>query len=576
MTLAGVTLDWEWEEAELDLLDGPPPSPPPVRRRWATLLALGAALAVVGAATAWNLQGYPGRVNNDEGTYMARAWAMLYEHHLSNYTYFWDHPFGGWAAIAGWMRLTDGLAWTSRALMVGRDFMWVVTMITSVLVFVLARRLGMSRVASAAAVALFGLSPLAVFYHRLVFLDNLSTMWVVAALAAAATWRRSLAAVVWSAAFFAAATWSKETSALLLPALVWLLVRYTPRRNRVKYLMIFAVIYGGLVGMWPLLAVVKGELLPGPGHVSMLGESFYQLAVRPGTGTILHYRSATWVQASLWFHLDRWLPEAGMAAALPALVIRRYRPIAAAIGIQVLYLVKGGYVPYAFVTVMIPIWALLISGVADTVWGPGEPASAGSGLGQVGRGWALAWRWTRRIPVIALAAGFALVVAPQWWGSMRAQASSNGFGTQDQAVAWVKQHVPAGDIVVCDDYPWVDIKIRTRAVPVSLWQVNSDPSVSRMLPQGYKNISYMILDPSSPLMFAALPGRPTLNDAIRHSTVIKHFGTIRIYKVRVPRPSQLPSSSRGRPAGRAPASPGRDPSDSRTGPAGHLPGQPAF
>lgn len=43
----------------------------------------------------WNLQGYPGRADDDEGTYVARAWAMLYEHHLSNYTYFWDHPFFG-------------------------------------------------------------------------------------------------------------------------------------------------------------------------------------------------------------------------------------------------------------------------------------------------------------------------------------------------------------------------------------------------------------------------------------------------------------------------------------------------
>ena len=26
---------------------------------------------------AWNLQGFPGRVNDDEGTYLDRGWAML-------------------------------------------------------------------------------------------------------------------------------------------------------------------------------------------------------------------------------------------------------------------------------------------------------------------------------------------------------------------------------------------------------------------------------------------------------------------------------------------------------------------
>jgi hypothetical protein len=528
-----MTLDWEWEEAELDLQDGPPPlGPPPARRHWGSLLALTVSLAVVGLAAAWNLQGFPGRVNDDEGTYMARAWAMLYTHHLSNYTYFWDHPFLGWAVIAGWMRMTGGLAWNARSLMVGREFMWVITMITSSLVFVLARRLGMSRLASACAVLLFGLSPLAIFYHRLVFLDNLSTMWALAAFVAAASWRRSLAALACSAAFFAAATWSKETVALLLPALLWLLAQHTPRRVRFKYLVIFGVIYGGLIGLWPLLAVVKGELFPGPGHVSMLGESFYQLMTRPGTGTILHYRSATWVQASFWFGLDRWLPAAGTVAALPALFVRRYRALAVAIVIQGLYLIKGGYVPYAFVTVMLPLWGLLIAGVADALWG--RRAVPDAGMRKAGRGWSLAWLWTRRVPVIALVAGFALLTAPQWWGSMRAHASVNGFVTQDAAVAWVEKHVPAGDIVVCDDYPWVDIKMHSHAIPVSLWQVNSDPSVTRMMPRGYQNISYLVLDPSSPLMFAALPGRPTLTDALHHSVVVQRFGSIRVYKVRLP------------------------------------------
>ncbi|MBO0819304.1 MAG: hypothetical protein J2P26_00480 [Nocardiopsaceae bacterium] len=539
MTLAGTTLDWEWEEADLDLPDSlpRPPVPPARRRRAASALALGLSLAVVGAAMAWNLQGYPGRVNNDEGTYMARAWAMLYTHHLSNYTYFWDHPFLSWATIAGWIRLTDGFAWVSRSLMIGRDLMWAVTMITGVLVFVLARRLGMSRAAGAAAVLLFGLSPLAIWYHRLVFLDNFSTMWVLAAFAAAATWRRSLAAVTGSAIFFAAATWSKETVALLLPALLWLLAQHTPRRARVKYLLIFGVVYAGLIGLWPLLAAVKGELLPGTGHVSMLGETFYQLSSRPGTGTILHYRSATWVQASLWVNLDHWLTYAGTAAMAPALLVRRYRALAVAIGIQLLYLIKGGYVPYAFVTAMIPFWALLLTGLPDSLWRAGRD----------GRGWALVGRWALRVPVIAAAAVAVTLVLPQWLGSLRSDDSVNGFTTQDESVAWVRQHVPAGDIVVCDDYPWVDIKMHTRARPLSLWQIDSDPSVSRMLPKGYQNISYLVLDPSSPLMFAAMPGRPTLREAIKHSVVVKRFGTIRVYKVRLPAPPAPPHRVAERP-----------------------------
>ena len=55
----------------------------------------------MGLASGWNLQGWPGRVNDDEGIYVAEAWAMLVPHHISNYTYWYDHPFLGWAQMAG-------------------------------------------------------------------------------------------------------------------------------------------------------------------------------------------------------------------------------------------------------------------------------------------------------------------------------------------------------------------------------------------------------------------------------------------------------------------------------------------
>jgi hypothetical protein len=51
-----------------------------------SLIALGIALVLVGVATAWNLQGWPGHVDEDEGTYVAEAWAMISEHHMANYT----------------------------------------------------------------------------------------------------------------------------------------------------------------------------------------------------------------------------------------------------------------------------------------------------------------------------------------------------------------------------------------------------------------------------------------------------------------------------------------------------------
>src|SRR5260370_3566044 len=110
--------------------------------------------------------------------------------------------------------------------------MWRANLVSCALLYAVAGRLGMRRVTAATAVAVFGLSPLAIYYHRMVFLDNLATMWMLAALAIAASPRRSLAAALWSGVSFAIAALTKETIVLLLPAVLWLLTQHSDRRSR--------------------------------------------------------------------------------------------------------------------------------------------------------------------------------------------------------------------------------------------------------------------------------------------------------------------------------------------------------
>ncbi|HTU73141.1 MAG TPA: hypothetical protein VMG38_06445 [Trebonia sp.] len=505
-------------------------------RHLGSLLALFGCLVVAGAAMAWNLQGYPGRVNDDEGTYVTRAWAMIYSHHLANYTYFWDHPFLGWATIAGWALLTDGFHRDLRAVMVGRELMWVTTMISCALVYGLSRRLQMNRFFACVAVLAFGLSPVAIFYHRMVSLDNLATMWALAALLLATSARRSLTAAVGSGGCFALATWSKETIALLLPAVLWALGQQLgpqaagsrpARQIRRKYIRAFLVVYGGIVALYPLLAAVKGELLPGRGHVSLLGEIGYQLVGRQSTGSLLDIHSATFYQARQWVTLDPWLTLGGVLVLAGGLALRRGRPAALALLIQVLYLVKGGYVPYAFVTAMLPFAAITIAGLLDWCWARSAPRS--------GLGWP-------RLAVLVAGVACAAVVLPGWGRALVAQSRTSGFAAENAAVAWIARHVPAGQVVACDDYLWPDVKLHTKATPVYLWTVDYDPAVMReVLPGGYRDISYLVLDPASSQTRTALPRRPTLEAALRHSALIEKFGRIEVYKVTAtPRPGGAP------------------------------------
>ena len=153
----------------------------PARRRWDLWTALAVTLPVL-VVQAWNITGYP-TVSDDEGTYLAQAWSVQHWHGLAPYTYWYDHPPLGWIQIAvlSWL---PGLFSSPAHLFTAemRVVMVPVTAVCCLLLFVLARRLGLTRWAAGLGVLLFGLSPLSVGLQRELFLDNFAVMWMLAAL----------------------------------------------------------------------------------------------------------------------------------------------------------------------------------------------------------------------------------------------------------------------------------------------------------------------------------------------------------------------------------------------------------
>jgi hypothetical protein len=348
----------------------------------------------------------------------------------------------------------------------------------------------------------------------------------------AASRRRSWGAAIGSGACFAVAFWNKETVLLLFPAMLWLLYQHTDPSTRFANVSSFCVVAFSGIAFYPLLAVLKGELMPGPGHDSLWGEQVVYQLTRPGTGSVLSKHTGTYLQFHSWLTLDPWLVLGGGAALCAGLVIRRLRPFALALLLQFAIMIKGGYIPYAFGTAMLPFAALLIAGTADAYWRAADQTSDHRRRG-LDRVISLGVRNAGKVPVVAATLVLAVICVPHWYGWLEQQSTDNGFATEDAAVSWVAEHVPRNDLVVCDAYPWLDIKRHTQATPLYLWQIDFDPQVMRTeLPHGYRDISYLLLAPGSPLTFAALQGRPTLQQAIKNSTVVKRFGSIVIYKVR--------------------------------------------
>ncbi|MFB9180577.1 glycosyltransferase family 39 protein [Dactylosporangium sucinum] len=499
-------------EVERSPVRAPAEVPAPRESRWRyhrkSLLILGPLLLVAGLVNGWNLHGWPGRVNDDEGTYVNQAWAMLDHGALSHYTYWYDHPFLGWAIIAGYAGLTDGFDRAPSAVMVGREAMLIAALISCALLFLLARRLKLNRAWAAVAVALFALSPLAVYFHRMVFLDNLATMFVLAALAAAASPRRSVAAALWSAVWFASAALCKETIVILLPALVWLLVQHTDRRTRVWNLGVFFVSLTVLVSSYPVFALLKSEFLSGPGHVSLTWALWWQLFGRSGSGSLLDPSSGTFSLAKSWTDLDPWLLLPGVLLIPAGVAVARLRPIALALLIQVVMMCRGGYMPFAYVIALLPFAALLVAGAGNLLWARGR---------------------TWRVAPLAAAAAAAVLVVPAWATTLYDQSKTDGSADSRAATRWVVDHIPHDAVVVTDDYIWMDLKLAGFTKPVWLWKLDTDPEVMQMyLPAGAASIDYVVMTDQADSTLAALP---TLRDGVADSTVVVRFGAILVRKV---------------------------------------------
>jgi 4-amino-4-deoxy-L-arabinose transferase-like glycosyltransferase len=495
-----------------------------LRTRRLSLAVVAGLLVPVGLVNAWNLHGWPGRINDDEATYVAQAWAMTTRGDIAHYTYVYDHPFLGWAMIAGYALVTNGFDRAPSAIMVGREFMLLTLLVSCALMFLLARRLGFHRITAAVAVLIFGLSPLAVFFHRMAFLDNPATMFVLAALTVAASTRRSMAAAFWSAVCMAAATLTKETAAILLPALIWVLLQHTHRRTRMWNIAVFITAYGVLVASYPMYALLKSELLPGEGHVSLSWAVWWQLFGREGSGSLFDTTSGTYGLARSWVDTDPWLLLGGVVLIPAGLAIARLRPLAVALLIQVVMMLRGGYLPFGYVTAVLPFAALLVAGVADTLW-RARP-----------RWRVVAGRLTpvmptlQRAPLVAATVAFLVLALPSWSRTIYHQSTTDGSANSRAATRWVMEHVPRDAVVVTDDYIWMDLTLAGFTKPVWLFKVDTDPEVmDKMLPDGYPSIQYIVLARQSASIMATIP---TLQAGIEHSERVAVYGEIEIRRVR--------------------------------------------
>ncbi|SDU83405.1 4-amino-4-deoxy-L-arabinose transferase [Microlunatus sagamiharensis] len=479
------------------------------------LLVLSAVVQLV------NMTGSPQRID-DEGTYVAQAYAIQELGSLTHYTYWYDHPPLGWIQIAGWTTLTGGFERYTSAVMAGREFMVVCSLASAALLWMLGRRLGMSRPAVAAAVAIFGLSPLAVQFHRTVFLDNVATPWLLAAFVLVLAPRRQLAAFAGAAVCFAVAVLSKETYALFLPFLAWQTWRSAYRGTR-RYTVSVAGAIVVLLGLtYVLLSVLKGELVPGAGRVSLLSGIGFQLAGRTASGSLFDAASQARVTTGQWLQLDPVIAVAAPLAALLALRSRRWWPVAGAFLFLFVFMLRPGYLPIPYVIGMLPFAALLVPAAVEIWWRRAGGATS------------VALRRLVRAVVVLLSLVAVSFAAPLWAVQLRGLLLADLDQPMVQAEAWVSANVDRSYRVVVDDSMWVDLVRdgRPRDNVVWYYKVDTDPAVQALAPNGWRDYDYVV---STNSMRTFPDGSPTVAQALDNATEVASFGTgdkaVQVYRI---------------------------------------------
>ena len=142
--------------------------------RWETLLVV-AILCIAGVAHGINMFHFP-YFEDDEGTYLSQAWAVVYQGHLPYYTYWYDHAPVGWLQIALWMVLTGGFQTFGSPIYSGRVLMLIMQVVSTFLLYRIAKNTSRSWLVAAVVALLFALSPYGIHYHRRVLLDNITTL----------------------------------------------------------------------------------------------------------------------------------------------------------------------------------------------------------------------------------------------------------------------------------------------------------------------------------------------------------------------------------------------------------------
>lgn len=474
---------------------------------------------------------------DDEGIYMSQAWAVLRQGQLAPYTYFYDHAPSGWLLLAGWLGISGGPFTFGNALDSGRMFMLLLHLAMIPLLYQLARKFGCHPAIAAFATLLFSVSPLAIFYQRLVLLDNIMMFWLLLSLNLLLDGRGRLSRVGFSGLCFGVAILSKETAVFLLPALLFIVWQQRWKHQGGFGLLGWVLPMLSILSLYPLYALIKGELLPAgqslaffilnidtpANQVSLLDALRWQ-AGRGGAGVFWKLTTDTWMQQDVVLFVG-----GAIASGLNLLRILKRNRQAFAVGLLGLlplyYLARGGLVFDYYVIFAIPFLALNLALLINPI--------------------------TTRVPKLGTFGLVAVVI-----GTLLGSYAGNGnllplyTARPDiasrEATTWIKQNIPAQSLMVIRNDMWTDLHEPGLGGPAfpnahSHWKVALDPAIrDGVFHNDWHMVDYVVVSPQLKQDLVDTNATMVL-DALKNATLVRRWDSagnqIEIWKINNGKPT---------------------------------------
>lgn len=462
-----------------------------------------------------NMFGFPA-YREDEGTYMSQSWAVLNQGKLAAYTYWYDHAPVGWIFMAAWNALTGGFDIAGISVNAGRVFMAVLQIISTYLLYRIAFNITKRKDASVIAALLFSLTPLAIMSHRRVLLDNIMVFWFLISLLYL-TKEIRLRNIMISAVAFALAALTKESAVSFLPVMI-AIVSYNAHQNNKHFAIVLWISLVGLIGsVYFVFALLKGELFPtgtllggtNP-HVSLIDALKFH-STRDGGFFLADNSSFRYSLENSWLAYSPIFIVLGLIATALHLVNyrRKWHFLIALLSVaQFIFIIRGLVLDWYIIPIL-PLFALSISLLYSDL---------------MARFTLNPYRY-RQAQIVAVS--FLVIAGVYQFAAKFYIFTLNQTKNQVQAVEWVKYNIDKDDILLIDNYAFVDLNHDLTDITKTnvhyYWKADTDPQIKGdVLKNDWNTVDYLLFTPALTRSIYQ-DDLFLVRDAFERSYVVKRF-----------------------------------------------------